>query len=300
MFQPKISVILTTRDGATTLPKTLASLGRALANSPESEVLLVDNGSRDETPEFLNRFRDEHGATVIFEEKPGKSFGLNAAIDIAQGDLLAFVDDDVDLAPDWLNAFASAARKHPEAVVFIGQIRPDWAVNPSKWQVFLTDKGRSYGCTPLDMPEGPARPTLLKGGNFALRRLALGDQRFDTEECNYDGSAASVGGEDTSLAIKLGNSEGACIYVPKAVGKHWVPKGEMSINRIAARYWRIGRAIGNRPDAVRPKFKELLSCSFKIVLKLLTGRWGKAAYSVTTLAMKLGQRHQFRAKQFRD
>lgn len=288
----KTSVILTTFNGAATLPTTLTSLRTAMETYPSTEILLVDNASDDKTPEILAEFREILDATLVYEARRGKSYGLNTAIDIAKGDLLVFIDDDVELAPGWLEAFVQAASDAPEAAVFVGQIRPAWEAAPKEWQVYLTDRGRSHGCTSKRMQKGPTLPTKLKGANFALRRDALGDLRFDTAERNFDGTAGSAGGEDTDLAIRLTSRKEACIYVPDAVAKHWVPKAEMSISSITKRYYRIGQVMGARRSAPLPTRAELFSIAVEALKLLLKGHSEKAAFALTTCALKLGQRRQ--------
>ena len=68
------------------------------------EVLVVDNNSKDKTREVVDEFRDQYPDRFryLFEPQPGKSHALNAGIQEARGDILAFMDDDVIVEPTWL------------------------------------------------------------------------------------------------------------------------------------------------------------------------------------------------------
>src|SRR4051794_26325031 len=101
-----ISVIICTRNRCQSLVKTLNSAAaQRLAESVEWEVLVVDNGSNDQTRAVVDDFRRKHPGRFryLLEPEPGKSPALNAGIREAEGDILAFTDDDTTLAPTWLH-----------------------------------------------------------------------------------------------------------------------------------------------------------------------------------------------------
>ncbi len=97
------SVVIATKDRAALLDGALASL-RAQENAPEFELVVVDNGSSDATPEVARR----HGATYAFVREPNRGKARNAGIARASGDVIAFVDDDVVTPPHFLAAHAAA------------------------------------------------------------------------------------------------------------------------------------------------------------------------------------------------
>jgi GT2 family glycosyltransferase len=111
---PTVSVAIPTRDRAAYLDVALRSLGREGA-----EVLVVVDGPDPESAAVATR----HGARVVVHER---SLGLNAArntaIDETDGDLIAFLDDDVAVHPGWLDALRTAAAEHPGVDCFTGPI----------------------------------------------------------------------------------------------------------------------------------------------------------------------------------
>ena len=101
----KITVILCTYNRCTILAKALNSVAASrLPESIEWEVLVVDNNSSDRTREvvedycrrFPGRFR------YLFEPQQGLSYARNAGIREGRGYVLAFMDDDVTVEPEWL------------------------------------------------------------------------------------------------------------------------------------------------------------------------------------------------------
>ncbi len=109
---PELSVIVATRDRAKFLSRALESLARQ-RNAPPFEVIVVDNGSRDETPSVVAERRGAADVDVrrLYVPEPNRGAARNAGIAAARGRTVVFVDDDVWLPEGFLAAHASA---HPE------------------------------------------------------------------------------------------------------------------------------------------------------------------------------------------
>src|SRR5262245_28573416 len=108
----KLTVILCTYNRCTSLSKALESL--VLSELPTTipwDVLVVDNNSHDETRDVVQNFSSRYPGLFkyLFESKQGKSHALNAGIREAQGDVLAFMDDDVNVGTSWLRNFTSGS-----------------------------------------------------------------------------------------------------------------------------------------------------------------------------------------------
>jgi len=101
----KVSIILCTYNRCRLLVSALESA--AALQVPESidyEIVVVDNNSKDQTRSVIEGFcsRYPRRFRYLFERQQGKSHALNAGIRNAQGDILAFMDDDVTVEPTWL------------------------------------------------------------------------------------------------------------------------------------------------------------------------------------------------------
>ena len=119
MPEPAISVVVPTRNRAGYLEVTLASLARQ-QDAPPHEVLVVDDRSTDSTTAVARR----HGVRVLPVDPPG---GLNAArntgVRETSAPVVAFLDDDVRVPPQWVAALVAGVDDHPWADAFGGPIR---------------------------------------------------------------------------------------------------------------------------------------------------------------------------------
>jgi glucosyl-dolichyl phosphate glucuronosyltransferase len=147
----KYSIVIPTYNRAGELRGTLASLARMRCAAPW-EVIVVDNNCIDETPSVIRDAAVTFPVPLkyVFEKVPGRCAALNAGIAQASGDLIVTIDDDVRVAPDYLDqvgqAFATlgcdyiGGRVHP---LWRGE-RPAWmpAHRTRHWAVIaLLDEG---------------------------------------------------------------------------------------------------------------------------------------------------------------
>ena len=109
---PEISVVIPAYNAAETLPETLASL---LAQTfTEFEAIVVDDGSRDRTAERALEFRDSR-IQVLRVANGGVAAARNRGIDVAQADLIAFLDADDLWEADKLQLQVQALEAQPGA-----------------------------------------------------------------------------------------------------------------------------------------------------------------------------------------
>jgi O-antigen biosynthesis protein len=94
---PKVSVVVATYNGARTLKVCLDSLTRL--NYPDYEVIVVDDGSSDASPEIAQRYPQFH---YLRQANHGLAVARNSGIAAARGEIIAFTDSDCRADPDWL------------------------------------------------------------------------------------------------------------------------------------------------------------------------------------------------------
>lgn len=114
----RISVVIPVYNGARYLRETLDSVfGQTLQ---AHEVIIVDDGSSDQSPEILRAFGDR--LQVYRQENQGVAAARNAGLTHVTGDAIAFLDQD-DLWPaDRNRIMAEALAAHPEAGVVVGLV----------------------------------------------------------------------------------------------------------------------------------------------------------------------------------
>lgn len=160
---PKVSVVVATYNGAKTLRGCLQSLGAL--RYPDFEIIVVDDGSTDETPRILTEFPN---AKVISQPNRGLSEARNAGIRAAAGEIVAFTDSDCVVDGDWLYHIA----KEFEAGNFVGVGGPN-----------LTPEAKTEAARCVALAPGHATHVLIAqdnaehipGCNMAFRRSALLD-----------------------------------------------------------------------------------------------------------------------------
>jgi GT2 family glycosyltransferase len=95
--RPRVSVVVCTYNGGRTLEQCLRSL-EAL-DYPDYEVIVVDDGSTDDTRAIVSRFP---AVTAIHQENQGLSVARNVGLQVATGSIVAYTDSDCFADRDWL------------------------------------------------------------------------------------------------------------------------------------------------------------------------------------------------------
>lgn len=97
----EVSVVVASRDGMKHLRRCLPALGRSrLPPGARLQAIVVDNGSRDGSPEWLGA---QPGVEAVVSRAPlGFAHANNAARSVARGDVVAFLNNDTEVDPAWL------------------------------------------------------------------------------------------------------------------------------------------------------------------------------------------------------
>jgi GT2 family glycosyltransferase len=109
---PRLSVIIPNWNGARHLPTCLDALRRQ--TYPAIEVILVDNGSIDDSLELVRRDYPEV-IVIPLEENLGLTGAVNRGIQATTGEIVAPLNNDTEVHPDWAQALVSVLAAHPDA-----------------------------------------------------------------------------------------------------------------------------------------------------------------------------------------
>ena len=120
MNPPSISVIIPARDAAPTLARTLQAL-QAQETSEPFEVIVVDDGSRDDTAAIVIR-HEPFARLIRSTQSTGPGAARNRGVEAARAPVLAFTDADCYPTPGWLARGLEAIQR---ADVVQGAVRPD-------------------------------------------------------------------------------------------------------------------------------------------------------------------------------
>jgi GT2 family glycosyltransferase len=213
---PTMSVVLCcyTLDRWERVTSAVASLQRQ--SLPPHEILVVV----DHCPPLAERARAElTGVRVIESDRlPGLSGARNAGTKAADGDVVAFLDDDATATSTWLQHLADEFAD-PEVIGVGGRTKPRWEVDRPRW--FPSEFDWVVGCTHSGMPARATTVRNLIGANMSFRRwalLRLGG--FRTDLGRRDGRP--FGCEETEFCIRSAALGGRLVYQPAALVHHHI------------------------------------------------------------------------------
>ncbi|MBP7552160.1 MAG: glycosyltransferase family 2 protein [Spirochaetes bacterium] len=128
-----LSVIIPTRNRAVLLNNTLDSILYQTLPQNEFEVIVIDNGSKDDTNKVVDSFKTKiSNLRYFFEEKPGLHVGRHRGLKEAQSDILVYADDDIEAFPNWLKTIKESFEDKDIALVG-GKILPKWECEIPDW-----------------------------------------------------------------------------------------------------------------------------------------------------------------------
>jgi glycosyltransferase involved in cell wall biosynthesis len=247
-----ISVIIATRNRAALLGNTLSSLAIQSTQCLSVEVVVVDNGRTDDTQSVLNEYRRLLRLVVLTEETAGKSRALNKAMDVANGEIFLFTDDDVTPSPKWIQEFAFGERRYPSVQVFCGPIVPQFESPAPDWLTSHHFAGALFGRFDPQIPEGPLpEPLIPFGANFAVRSSSIPQARFRVD-LGPSLENGPIFGEDTEFLRRLQAQGAKIVFLPFCAVFHHVPDRCQELSWISERAFNLGR--GHVADLQTPLF----------------------------------------------
>ncbi len=188
VYLVKISFVIPAYNEEHYLPGCLQALRTEISrhgDALETEIIVVNNASTDDTAEVASLF----GATVVNEPTKGVARARQKGLENATGDIVAYIDADTKVTPDWIVLMLSEFAADPSLVALSGScIFYDL---PNFWR-FVAGPYQAFVGWMTDLVTGQ----LVFGGNFAARRsslLAVGG--FDVSIVFY--------GEDQNIVQRL-------------------------------------------------------------------------------------------------
>lgn len=226
--EPTVSVVVPTYNRRERLARVLDALAAQDLTEPY-EVIVVSDGSTDGTEDSLRRDSASLGVTAVFQENAGPAAARNRGIELARGEFVVFVDDDVVASPGLLRTHLDVHRRNGDNTVVIGPMLdpPDHAM--TTWVAWEQEMlAKQYGA--MDRGEYTATARQFYTGNASLRAehlRAVGG--FDTSFRRA---------EDVELAFRLADLGLTFRYEPEAVGLHYAERSYEAWRRAAYAYGR--------------------------------------------------------------
>lgn len=202
------SVVVPTYNRRLILEKCLSALECQQLSEHNYEVVLVDDGSTDETIRWLQLHEAEFPhLRLLFQDHQGPAAARNLGVEQAIGDTIVFIDSDLVVTEHFLQAHANALLQGQQQ---LGSDR-------------LLTYGRVINTCNFDNPTAePYKLTDFSAAYFATGNVAIA--RTWLEQAGlFDTRFQLYGWEDLELGVRLKQLGLKLVKVPDAVGYHWHP-----------------------------------------------------------------------------
>ena len=234
-----ISLIICTYNRANILKDALSSLDHVyMPEETNIELLVVNNASTDNTSTVIDEYMMNNkvfSVKSLFEPQIGKTYASNKAIKNANGEILAFIDDDHIISEGYLNAVCKGVKENPNYNIFCGRILPNWDGTEPEW---LHDN-TVYPIRPFPIPNfdlgnlivevRPEEGMFIPGaGNLFVRRYVFQRTGLFSEQLGPRGHNLS-GGEDIEFIKRALRNGERLLYIPEVLQYHQVDRSKFTL-----------------------------------------------------------------------
>lgn len=246
------SIIIPTFNRSVTLKRTLETITEMNVDFNKIEIVVVDNGSTNATKEVCSTFVKQHSSlnfNYLYDAEPGLMTGRHLGAQQAKGEFLSFIDDDVELSPNWSTGIIEKFSTNSEISMQTGPNLPKYETYPPYWLDYFWSS-TPYGgkqCGSLSLLDlGNAEIEIdaiwVWGLNFSIRKsvyLELSGFHPDTMPKKIQ---FLQGDGETGLSIKFNENKYKAIYNPELLVYHYVPTFRMTKEYFENRYYFQGVA----------------------------------------------------------
>ncbi len=244
----KVTLITPTYNRAGLLEETIVSIVNQDLKDIELEYLVIDNNSKDNTKEIVEKYigvNKNIKIRYLFEGRQGVNYANNTAIEQSEGDYIIFFDDDVVLEKDALLKYIESFREYPEQKIFGGRTRlkmPDFEL--PKWLVIDGKYVRRMIVISLDIGEKNSLQSTLEdiplGGNMVVKKEVFDNYGNFRTDLGVKGKKLMTGSE-YELIRRFSKNIKQWVYVADAIVYHPIKKEQVKKNYFRKRLFGVGR-----------------------------------------------------------
>lgn len=198
---PFFSIIIPTYARPCALLRCLQAMTRLTYPLEAFEVIVVDDGSPQSVAQVVAEFRPKLHLTLLTQPNAGPATARNIGAAHAQGQFLAFTDDDCEPHPDWLTQFARTLSRKPDCVVG-GRTR---CALPANLYAMASQLMVAY--------------LMGQGTFFASNNLGISAETFHQLN-GFDHSFPLAAAEDRDLCDRLQQHSVDFYYIDQAIVDH--------------------------------------------------------------------------------
>lgn len=223
-----ISAIICTRDRGAYLRQCLIGLERQTLSRQRFEVIVVDNGSSDDTKEIAEAFcqRLPHFRYVL-EPRAGLSIARNSGIAASRAEIVAFTDDDAVPDPAWLKRMLASFEALPSNVGIVGgDVVPVWETERPAWLSDFLLRPLSAGLKWSPTPRYLRSGEWLIEVNSGYRKSGLIEAGGFPEQLGRVGNLLLSGDGAVNLLIQRAGY--LLYYDPEILVSHHIPPSRLT------------------------------------------------------------------------
>ena len=265
-----ISVVICTYNREKYLPVCLEYLKNQSAQKDSYEIVIINNNSTDSTDKICQNFISsniEMNVTYAIEFNSGLSHARNKGIELSNGEIICFIDDDGFIFPEYIQNLKSCLINNPKINAFGGKIYPMYESSPPKWMtrwlqplLSVIDKGNN-----IVLFKGTHYPI---GANMGFKRNLINKIGLFNTDLGRKGNSL-LGGEEKDYFFKIKKIKEPIFFLPNVKIHHIIPD-----NRVTESYIRrmgIGIGISERIRTINNnKFVYIISILKEIIKWIVT------------------------------
>ena len=266
-----ISVVICCYNSEKRIKETLEALqAQEISNKILWEVIVVDNNSTDKTSEVSKSIWSKNEITTLKierETRPGQTYARKTGIELAQYDIISFIDDDNRVCKNWIEIVLEIFEQHPECGACGGQgkaifekTEPFWfkhfqnnfAIGPQAERTGYIDLKRSY----------------LYGAGLSIRKEAFqlliqsGFPEFQTGRLS---KTHRGGGEDSELSFCLIILGYKLWYDERLQFDHFMPDSRLTVSGLIE----LQKGFG-RDEVILSIYRSYISTAYKEIHSLFS------------------------------
>ena len=211
----QVSVIIPTYERCDSLVRALTALSRQTFPYDKYEVIVSVDGSTDSTMEMLKGFQAPYELRTIWKPNEGRSAARNRGIQEAKGDVLIFLDDDMEALPGLIERHYERHRDN-HGVCVLGNIPVSISEHSPPLDIYLAETVYIPFMARLSSPDYKFHGLEFYSGNFSIRRDTL--RRVGLFNTGYSVS------EDSELGLRIARAGIEVVFEPDAVSRQHIEK----------------------------------------------------------------------------
>lgn len=232
----RVDVLVCTYRRPRLLKATLEGIENANVGGMLVRVIVVDNDDKKSACDLVASYSQNSRFDYTYLTQPEQNISItrNCALDAANADYVALIDDDEVPDPMWIRNLVETAETHRAILVF-GPVISNYAENISQWIIdgqFFEYRARYLTATKISLMEMRTGNVLICGK--LLRR----------SQARFDPRLGLSGGEDYDFFRRLVASGVDGIWCDEAPVHEWVPQNRATVEWLLKRAFRIGSVDG--------------------------------------------------------